>query len=84
MARPGRRFLGARPVKPVVGRLRLMLGRVVSTPMGSSIEALGQGRYRVCDSARHCRDVEGLWSAGELVREMEVHHRTPGSVGRGP
>ena len=61
-----------------------MLGRVVSTPMGSSIEALGQGRYRVCDSARHCRDVEGLWSAGELVREMEVHHRTPGSVDRGP
>jgi len=80
----GRRGPGARPVKSESGRLRLMFRRVIYTPMGSSIEALGQGRYRVCDSARHCMDVEGLWSAGELVREMEVHHRTPGSVDRGP
>lgn len=51
---------------------------VASTPLGSSIEALGDGLYRVCDSAKHCENVRGLWSAGELVREMEVHRRLPG------
>ena len=45
--------------------------------MGSSIEALGDGRYRVCDASHHCAEVRGLWSAGEFVREMEVHHRFP-------
>ena len=51
---------------------------VVSTPLGSSIEALGDGLYRVCDAERHCKNVRGLWPAGELVREMEVHRRRPG------
>lgn len=51
---------------------------VVSTPLGSSIEALGDGLYRVCDAEKHCRNVSGLWPAGELVREMEVHRRRPG------
>ena len=51
--------------------------------MGSSIEALGHGRYRVCDGASHCTDVEGLWAAGEMVREMEVRHRAPWSVAEG-
>ncbi len=48
--------------------------------MGSSIQSLGDGRYRVCDGAHHCADVDGLWSAGELVREMEVHHCLPSAV----
>lgn len=50
---------------------------VASTPLGSSIDALGGGLYRVCDAAHHCTDVRGLWSAGELVREMEVHRTRP-------
>ena len=58
--------------------------RICRTSRGSTIDAVGNGRYRVCDSAHQCRDVDGLWSAGELVREMEVHHRTPGCVDRGP
>lgn len=53
---------------------------VLSTPMGSSIEALGEGRYRVCDASRRCAEVEGLWIAGEVVREMEVHHCSPAAV----
>lgn len=56
---------------------RMFVRSVVSTPMGSSIEALGDGRYRVCDASHHCAEVRGLWSAGEFVREMEVHHRFP-------
>ena len=56
---------------------RMSVQSVVSTPMGSSIEALGDGRYRVCDASHHCAEVRGLWSAGECVREMEVYHRFP-------
>ena len=64
--------------------MRLVQARsVISTPMGSSIEALGHGRYRVCDVASHCTDVEGLWAAGEMVREMGVRHRAPWSVAEG-
>ena len=48
--------------------------------MGSSIEALGEGRYRVCDPSRRCAEVEGLWIAGEVVREMEVHHCSPAAA----
>ena len=59
--------------------MRLMsIHPVASTPLGSSIEALGDGLYRVCDAAKHCKNVRGLWSAGELVREMEVRRRDPG------
>lgn len=55
---------------------------VVSTPLGSSIEALGDGLYRVCDAKNHCAEVSGLWSAGELVREVEVFHRWPNARSR--
>lgn len=48
---------------------------VARTPMGSLIERVEPGVYRVCDSARHCRLVNGLWAAREVVRELEVHHR---------
>ena len=55
---------------------------VVSTPLGSSIEALGDGLYRVCDAENHCAEVNGLWSAGELVREVEVFTRWPDARSR--
>ena len=31
---------------------------VACTPRGSSIERLRPGRYRVCDTDHHCREVE--------------------------
>ena len=45
---------------------------VACTPRGSSIERLQPGRYRVCDTDHHCREVEDVWTAFELVRELEV------------
>jgi hypothetical protein len=45
---------------------------VASTPRGSSIERLRPGRYRVCDTDHHCREVEDVWTAFELVRELEL------------
>jgi hypothetical protein len=50
---------------------------VASTPRGSTIEALGQELYRVCDHSRHCRQVNGLWQAQELVHQAELLHRHP-------
>ena len=54
----------------------------IATPMGSSIEALGGGHYRVCDSRSRCAEVEGLWTAGELVREMELRSCSPELIRR--
>jgi hypothetical protein len=45
---------------------------VARTPRGSSIERLRPGRYRVCDTDHHCREVEDVWTAFELVRELEL------------
>ena len=45
---------------------------VACTPRGSSIERLQAGRYRVCDNDHHCREVEDVWTAFELVRELEL------------
>ena len=45
---------------------------VAATPRGSSIERLDSGRYRVCDVDHHCREVEDVWTAFELVRELEL------------
>jgi hypothetical protein len=50
---------------------------VASTPRGSTIEALGQELYRVCDQSHHCRQVSGLWEAQELVHQAELLHRHP-------
>ena len=55
----------------------MAIQKCISTPMGSSIEALGGGHYRVCDSRSRCAEVEGLWTAGELVREMELRSCSP-------
>ncbi len=51
------------------------------TPRGSTIEALGNNHYRVCDRGHHCRQVQGLWQAQELVHEAELHHR---AINNGP
>ena len=46
-------------------------GRVVETPMGSTIDSLQSGGYLVCDRDRNCREVTGLWEAEEYLRERE-------------
>ena len=46
-------------------------GRVVQTPMGSTIDAIRDGGYWVCDRDRNCREVAGLWEANEYLRERE-------------
>ena len=46
-------------------------GRVVETPMGSTIDSLQGGGYWVCDRDRNCREVTGLWEAEEYLRERE-------------
>lgn len=56
---------------------------VASTPRGSTIEALGEELYRVCDHSRHCRLVNGLWQAQELVQQVELLHRHPEELGEG-
>ena len=46
-------------------------GRVVETPMGSTIDAVQGGGYWVCDRDHNCREVPGLWEAEEYLRERE-------------
>ena len=46
-------------------------GRVVETPMGSTIDSLQAGGDWVCDRDRNCRQVTGLWEAEEYLRERE-------------
>ena len=45
---------------------------VAATPRGSSIERLDSGRYRVCDVDHHCREVDDVWTAFELVHGQEL------------
>jgi hypothetical protein len=44
---------------------------VAHTPRGSTIEAMGNNTYRVCDRNRHCRQVTGLWQAQEVLQKAE-------------
>ncbi|WP_255445850.1 hypothetical protein [Synechococcus sp. RS9907] len=44
-------------------------------PRGSLIERLETGVYRICDRDHHCREVQGLWQARELVRELELQQQ---------
>ena len=60
--------------------MRPMAIAVARTPRGSLIERLEPGRYRVCDSDHHCLEVDGLWDARELVRELELHQRSIESI----
>ena len=45
--------------------------RICATSKGSTIDAIGQGRYRVCTRDSICSDVEGLWNAYETLRVEE-------------
>ena len=42
------------------------ISRICATSKGTTIDAIGQGRYRVCNRHAVCSDVEGLWQAYEL------------------
>jgi hypothetical protein len=46
-------------------------GRVVETPMGSTIDSIRDGGYWVCDRDHNGREVRGLWEAEEHRRERE-------------
>lgn len=46
----------------------------ITTPAGSTIEAVEGGGYRVCDARSHCRQAPSLWEAQQLVQWSEVHH----------
>ena len=46
-------------------------GRVVETPMGSTVDSICEGGFWVCDRDRNCREVRGLWEAEEFLRERE-------------
>ncbi len=37
------------------------ISRICATSKGTTIDAIGQGRYRVCNRQAVCSDVEGLW-----------------------
>ena len=45
--------------------------RVEETPMGSTIDSIGDRGLWVCDRDRNCREVRGLWEAEEFLRERE-------------
>ena len=48
-----------------------LMGRVVETPMGSTIDSLRGGGYWACDRDRNCQEMTGLWEAEEYLRERE-------------
>jgi hypothetical protein len=48
---------------------------LITTPGGSTIEAVEGGGYRVCDPDRHCLPAENLWEAQQLMQWAELHHR---------
>lgn len=62
----------------------------ITTPAGSTIEAVQGGGYRVCDARHHCLRADSLWQAQQLVQWAEVHHRpldgagVPMTASRGP
>ncbi|MAR08128.1 MAG: hypothetical protein CL862_13665 [Cyanobium sp. NAT70] len=45
--------------------------RICESPNGSTIDALGHGKYRVCDKNSRCSDVEGLYQAYQTLRVQE-------------
>ena len=55
--------------------MRSMGFAVARTSRGSLIERLETGVYRICDRDHHCREVQGLWQARELVRELELQQQ---------
>ncbi len=47
------------------------ISRVCQTSKGSTIDAIGQGQYRVCNERSGCTVKTGLWAAYETLREFE-------------
>jgi hypothetical protein len=47
------------------------ISRICATSKGSTIDAVGNGRYRVCNKQSHCAEVVGLWQAYEALRMQE-------------
>ena len=47
------------------------ISRICATSKGSTIDAIGHGRYRVCNRNAVCSEVEGLWQAYETLRQQE-------------
>ena len=47
------------------------ISRVCQTSKGSTIDAIGQGQYRVCNERCGCTVKTGLWAAYEALRELE-------------
>ncbi|MEC7248377.1 hypothetical protein SynA1825c_01607 [Synechococcus sp. A18-25c] len=47
------------------------VSRVCQTSKGSTIDAIGQGQYRVCNERCGCTVKTGLWAAYEALRELE-------------
>ena len=45
--------------------------RIAETPAGSTIDALENGHYWMCDRNHVCKEVIGLWEAEEFIREQE-------------
>ena len=48
-----------------------IISRICATSRGSTIDAIGQGRYRVCNRDSVCAEVAGLWQAYETLRRQE-------------
>jgi len=47
------------------------ISRICATSKGSTIDAIGHGRYPACNRHAICSDVEGLWQAYETLRLQE-------------
>ena len=47
------------------------ISRICATSKGTTIDAIGRGRYRVCNKHSVCSEVDGLWQAYETLREQE-------------
>ncbi|QNJ32089.1 hypothetical protein SynPROS91_01716 [Synechococcus sp. PROS-9-1] len=47
------------------------LSRICATSKGSTIDAVGNGKYRVCDKEFTCSEVVGLWKAYEMLKAKE-------------
>ena len=47
------------------------ISRICATSKGTTIDAIGLGRYRVCNRDSVCTEVSGLWQAYETLRRQE-------------
>ena len=66
----GRPPIRLKPKKRARGPMSF-ISRICSTSKGSTIDAVGNGRYRVCNKQSRCAEVVGLWQAYEALRMQE-------------